>query len=180
MQDGVDHEEPELAPYEPLHRFVELPDLIGAAAGEDRLGYAMLGMVGEKLEGNTLECSPRRVDLREDVDAVSILFDHLLDSAHLALYSPKPSLNFLLVLRVPWHDENIPPLGIAPAAVDQEWVSGSERNRNQRTRNILVRCHHDLCYNRVRSWTEVSPSGSAVAGHRMAVAFLALRFATTP
>src|SRR6516162_7413226 len=45
----------------------------------------MLDVVVEDPETEALEGRRDRADLREDVDAVAILGDHLLDAAHLAL-----------------------------------------------------------------------------------------------
>jgi Cu2+-exporting ATPase len=69
-------------------------------------------MVRQQLQRDAFECGPGCVDLGENVDAVSILFDHLLDSPHLALDPPQSGLDFLLVLRVSSHALIIPPAGI--------------------------------------------------------------------
>src|SRR5207245_9683971 len=88
MQDRANHEQFDLAPHQPLDRVVELADLLASAAAPDRLRDTMLGVVGEQLESDALECGPRGVDLGEDIDAVPILLDHLLDTAYLALDAP--------------------------------------------------------------------------------------------
>src|ERR1700694_627243 len=72
----------------------------------------MLGVISEQLKGDAFECSPRRVDLGQDVDAVPVLPNHLLDAAHLPLDAPESRLDFLLVLRITWHPPIIPPRGI--------------------------------------------------------------------
>src|SRR6266568_955120 len=115
MQDRVDDEQSGLAPHQPLDSVVELPDLFASAARPDRFRYAMLRMVGEQLERDTLERRPGRVDLGEDVDAVAILPHHLLDPAHLALDAPESRLDLLLVFRITWHAPIIPPVGIVEA-----------------------------------------------------------------
>src|ERR1700686_4746244 len=101
-----------LAPYQPLDRRIELTNLPGAAARADRLGHAMLGVVGQQLERNALERGAGRVGLGEDIDAVPILLDHFLDTSHLSLDAAQPRLDLLLVLRVTWHSPIIPPTGI--------------------------------------------------------------------
>src|SRR6202140_4222916 len=101
-----------LAPYQPLDRRIELTNLPGAAARADRLGHAMLGVVGQQLERNALERGAGRVGLGEDIDAVPILLDHFLDSSHLPLDPSEPCLYLLLVLRIAWHTSIIPPIGI--------------------------------------------------------------------
>src|SRR6202165_1573078 len=72
----------------------------------------MIGVISEQLKGDAFECSPRRVDLGQDVDAVPVLPNHLLDAAHLPLDAPESRLCFLLVLRITWHPPIIPPRGI--------------------------------------------------------------------
>ncbi len=52
----------------------------------------------EDLQPNRLECRPDRPDLGEDVDAVAIVLDHLLDAAHLAFDSVKTLDERVLVL----------------------------------------------------------------------------------
>src|SRR5205823_1791819 len=73
MHDRVDDKQSRLAPDQTLDRFVELTDFLAAAARTHRLGYAMLGVVGEELKGNALKCSSACVDLSQHVDAVAIL-----------------------------------------------------------------------------------------------------------
>src|SRR5690348_8879503 len=70
---------PGLAPHQPLDGFVELADLLGSPARTDRFSHTMFGVIGQQLEGDALERGPRRVDLGEDVDAVAILLNHVLD-----------------------------------------------------------------------------------------------------
>src|SRR5438309_3463859 len=112
MQDRGDHEQSDLAPHQTLDGVVELSDLFASASGPDSLRYAMLGVVGEQLQRHAFECGPGCVDLGEDVDAVPVLLDHLLDPADLALDAPQSRLDLLLVFRVSWHPSIIPPRGI--------------------------------------------------------------------
>jgi P-type Cu2+ transporter len=72
----------------------------------------VLGVVGEQLKGDTLERGSGRVDLREDVDAVAVLFHHLLDATNLTLDASETGLDLLFVLGVTWHRSIIPPTGI--------------------------------------------------------------------
>src|SRR5487761_1145732 len=88
----------------------------------------MLGVVGEQLQGNAFQCGPGRVDLGEDIDAVPILLDHFLDSTHLALYPPEPSLDLLLVFRITWHERTIPPVGIVSPVISASVQSGAQRD----------------------------------------------------
>ena len=122
-----------LAPHQPLDSIVQLPNLLGAAARPDRLGHAVLRVVGEELKRNALERRPGRVDLGEDVDAVPVLLNHLLNPAHLTLDAPKPRLDSLLILGVTWHLANIPPMGIFAG----EWHSMPSPNTEPLT---LGRC----------------------------------------
>src|SRR5207249_8543898 len=89
------------------------PHFLSAFPGHDRLGHAVLGVIGEQPEGDALEGGPGRVDLGQDVDAVAVLFDHLLDPSDLALDAAQPGLDGPLVCRVTWHWYMIPLRGIA-------------------------------------------------------------------
>ena len=55
------------------------------AAGPDRAGRAVFQVVPHQLTADAAERFVDRGDLREDVSAVSILFDHLLKTAQLTL-----------------------------------------------------------------------------------------------
>src|SRR5215472_18052749 len=79
-----------LGPHQPLDGLVELADLVTSVSRLDRLCHAVLGVLGEELEGHALESGPGGVDLGQDVDAVAVGLDHLLDAANLALDAPKP------------------------------------------------------------------------------------------
>src|SRR6266849_8697051 len=63
----------------------------------------MLGVVGEQLKGDALQGCLGRVDLGQNVDAVAVLLDHLLDPAHLPLDPPQSRFDLLLVFRIAWH-----------------------------------------------------------------------------
>src|SRR5579864_6962803 len=120
MQDPVDNDQPGLAPHEPFNSVVELSHLCLAAPRADRLGHTVLGVVGEQLEGDALECCPRRVDLGQDVDAIPILLNHLLDASHLTLDAPESRFDLLLVLGVTWHAWIIPTRGMCPGSIQSE------------------------------------------------------------
>src|SRR5438445_9616935 len=92
-----------LASDEPLDGAVQLLDLGAAAAGADRLRDAVLGVVRKKLQRDAVERSFGGADLGQDVDAVSIVRDHLLDSPDLPFDPPQSRLNLRLVGGVPGH-----------------------------------------------------------------------------
>src|SRR2546423_1816608 len=73
---------------EPLHGLEQLArlllGLLAAARGE-RAGHAVVRMLLEQLLRDGLERGRDGADLRQDVDAVALVLDHLLDPAHLAL-----------------------------------------------------------------------------------------------
>src|SRR5712691_9765513 len=64
--------------HEPLNRVVEFLDFGVAIAGADGLSDAVLGVVGQKKEGNAFERGLHCAHLRQDVDAVPVVPDHLL------------------------------------------------------------------------------------------------------
>src|SRR5664279_4680264 len=69
---------------------------------------AVLNVVFEDLQGDSLE---RRIDgrkLREDVDAVAVVLDHLLDPAHLALDPVQALDERVLVGRIAVHHADSP------------------------------------------------------------------------
>src|SRR5262252_3897109 len=92
-----------LALHQALDGLVELPDLLGRLARADRLGYAVLGVIGEQLEGDALEGGPCGIYLGQDVDAVAVVIQHLLDTSDLAFDPSEPGLDAVLILRVTWH-----------------------------------------------------------------------------
>ena len=57
-------------------------------------------MVVEHLQADVLERGHRGPDLRQDVDAVALLVDHLLDPAHLPLDPAQPLADRVLVVAV--------------------------------------------------------------------------------
>src|SRR6266508_2647113 len=85
---------------EPPHRVEELPALLlrglRIARGEGP-GYAVLHVVVEDGHAEALERGVHGGDLREDVDAVTVVLDHALDAAHLAL-DPVQALGQRLLL----------------------------------------------------------------------------------
>src|SRR6185436_12790358 len=70
-------------------------------AGGDRAGDAVVDVILEHLQADVLERRHRRADLREDVDAVPLLLDHLLDPAHLTLDPAQPLADCVAVVAVP-------------------------------------------------------------------------------
>src|SRR5437660_4277375 len=88
------------APHEAADGLVELADLLGSVPRLDRLRHAVLGVISEQLKGDALEGGPGGADLGQDVDAVAVLFDHLLDTPDLALDPSEPGLDAPLVLCV--------------------------------------------------------------------------------
>src|SRR5437867_1452939 len=101
------------APNQPLDGVVELANLRPAAAAPNRLGHAVLRVIGEQLQRHALECRPGGIDLSQDVDAVAVLVDHLLDAPYLAFDPAQPGQDGALVLRIAAHGFIIPPGGIA-------------------------------------------------------------------
>jgi REP element-mobilizing transposase RayT len=93
-----------LDPREAVHRGEELLDLLGAGFARD----AVADVLVEDLEGERLEGGVDGADLRQDVDAVAVVLQHLLDPAHLPLDPVEPLDERLLVLRVAVaHRENV-------------------------------------------------------------------------
>src|SRR5262249_35923947 len=72
----------------------------------------MLGVVGEELQGHAFQSGLRGIDLGQDVDAVAVFVDHLLDATNLTLDPPKARLDRSLVFGVTWHTCMIPTRGI--------------------------------------------------------------------
>jgi len=81
-----------------LNGAVELLDLGLAVTGPDRFGHAVLRVVGEKKERDALERGFDRADLRQDVDAVAVIVDHLLQAPDLAFDSLQAALDVRLVI----------------------------------------------------------------------------------
>src|SRR5579863_4791670 len=79
-----------------LHEFGHLPSLLGSITRGDRV----LDAIGDVIAQNFfLSASQRSADcrnLRNDVDAIPILFDHARETAHLALDSVEPFKRRLL------------------------------------------------------------------------------------
>ena len=67
------------------HQFLDLLALLGLVAGSDRMLNAMTDMVAQDLFFKTPQRRAHRRDLGDDVDAVTVLFDHARQAAHLAL-----------------------------------------------------------------------------------------------
>src|SRR5712691_6648448 len=87
-------------PREPLHCFEQLLRLLhGVAllARRERAGDAVIHVAVEDLQRERIECGRHGADLREDVDAVPVFLDHLLDPAHLTLDAVQAFHECLLV-----------------------------------------------------------------------------------
>jgi len=63
-------------------------------------GNAVLKVFVEQLHADALQCLADRSHLREDVDAVRVLFDHPAEASNLALDAPKARQQLLLVFDV--------------------------------------------------------------------------------
>src|SRR5579885_285435 len=73
---------------EPLDRAQQLLGLLvrlAVVARGERAGDAVTDVIVEQPQGQRVERRRRGGDLREDVDAVAVVLDHLLDAAHLPL-----------------------------------------------------------------------------------------------
>src|SRR5215218_3184571 len=78
---------------EALHgreQLVRLRPHLRLVARGDRACDAVVDVVVEHLQAHVLECGHGGADLRQDVDAVALLLDHLLDPAHLPLDPAQP------------------------------------------------------------------------------------------
>src|SRR5262249_26551860 len=87
------HINPLAGPDQPLDRVGHLGRLLFAA-----LADAVEDVVPQHLEGHTVEGGSRRRDLGEDVDAVALVLDHLLQAALLALRPLETGEQRLLVV----------------------------------------------------------------------------------
>ena len=88
---------------EALHgreQLVRLRPGLGLVPRRHRTGDAVVDVVVQHLEADVLERGHRRSDLRQDVDAVALLVDHLLDPAHLPFDPPEPLADRILVVAV--------------------------------------------------------------------------------
>jgi len=94
LRDAVAHASTSIAvsrePPEHLEKLVHLPLLLGGVAAADGLGDAVLDVVAEHRLLHTSQRRPGRADLREDVDAVTLLLDHADEPAELALDPAEP------------------------------------------------------------------------------------------
>ena len=72
----------------------------GLFAGSKRVVDAVRHVVIEDFEGQTLEGRPNGGDLSEDVDALTVVVDHALDTAHLAFDAVESLLQRVLVVSV--------------------------------------------------------------------------------
>src|SRR3954452_18282916 len=82
-----------------LEQLVGLRLRFGFVAGGEGAGDAMIDVLVEDLEAEALERGGDGADLGEDVDAVAVVGDHALDSAHLPL-DPVQALDQRVLLAV--------------------------------------------------------------------------------
>lgn len=68
-----------------LHQFGNLAALILLVARFNGMGHAMGDMVLQHLFLDALQRCPHGGDLRDNVNAIAVIIDHLHDAAHLAL-----------------------------------------------------------------------------------------------
>src|SRR5205085_9874122 len=93
-----------------VHQFGNLAPLLGVAAGRDRVLDAMRDVIAQHLLLDPAQRGADRGDLRDDVDAIAILFDHAGEPADLAFDSLEPLQARRLDLGA--HGRYIPPKGI--------------------------------------------------------------------
>ena len=79
------------------HELVGLVELIVALGAHDAVPCVLV----EQAEGDLVERRLDRVDLRQDVNALPVVFDHRLNAAGLALDAPKPLEQVVLGRAVP-------------------------------------------------------------------------------
>jgi Cu+-exporting ATPase len=92
-----------------FQKFVDLDQAVALAAAMEGIGHAMLQVVGERLLLDAVERGAHGADLGQHVDAVTVLFDHASDPAHLTFDAGQPSeLGFLQFVI---HGLNYTPLG---------------------------------------------------------------------
>src|SRR2546430_13040498 len=92
-----------LAADQPFDGLGKLPLLGRPLAGADRLAHAVFGVIPEQDQRDALQPCPGGVDLRQHVDAVAVLLDHLLDASDLALDPAQASDYAGLVVAVSRH-----------------------------------------------------------------------------
>src|SRR4051794_17206716 len=85
---------------------------------------AVAGVVVEEAEGDLVQRGLDGGDLREDVDAVAVLVDHLLDAAHLTLDAAQALGEVVLGGGVAGHTTILPPGGTDGVAC-AAWTSPS-------------------------------------------------------
>ena len=91
---------------EAVHRREQLLRALGrqlVVPGRDRPGDAVVDVVVEELEGEALEGGSNGADLRQHVDAVTVVLDHPLDASHLPLDPVQPLHHRGLVVAVLHH-----------------------------------------------------------------------------
>ena len=97
------------APHD-IHQFRDLAPLVGFVAGPDRMIDAVRHVIAEDLFLDAAQRSTYRADLRHDVDAITIFFNHARQAPHLPLYAVEPADG--RDLAVLCHARYIPPRGI--------------------------------------------------------------------
>ena len=98
-----------LAPDEPLDRAVQLFDLGSAPARADGLGDAVLGVIRKQQQRDAVERRFRGSDLGQNIDAVPVRLDHLLDTPDLPFDPTKSRLDLFLVSGVAGHGYGLYP-----------------------------------------------------------------------
>jgi len=93
-----------LAPDESLDGAVQLFDLGAAPPGADGLGDAALGVIRKQQQRDAVERRLGGSDLGQNVDAVPVGLDHLLDTPDLAFHPAKAGLDLFLVGGVSGHE----------------------------------------------------------------------------
>ena len=73
-----------------VDQFADLAALVGLIAGGDRVLDAMRDVIAQDLLLDAAQRGAHRGNLRHDVDAVSVLFDHPGESARLPLDALEP------------------------------------------------------------------------------------------
>ena len=99
-----------IRPADGVHQFRDLTALVGFVARGNGVLDAMGDVVAQDFFFGATQCRAHGGDLRDDVDAVAVLFDHARETAHLAFDPVEPlEAGFLDIVA---HVGYIPLLGI--------------------------------------------------------------------
>jgi hypothetical protein len=96
-----------ICPADNFHQFSDLAALIGFVVAADRVFHAIGHVIPENFLLDTAQSRPDRGDLGDDIDAVTVLVDHLREAANLAFDTVQPFLTRRL--DVFSHGSYIPP-----------------------------------------------------------------------